>query len=104
LQTQWEALEGGKEDLREERIATALARYHAFQTSRRIVQTLYDLVGGSAIYSKTSPFDRWLRDANTMCQHAVAQDAVLQMAGVVRLGGDAPNPVNPALAISFPAA
>ncbi len=103
LHEQWEATERGKEDLREERVATALARYHAFQTARRVVQTIYDLVGGSAVYSRTSPLDRWLRDANTMCQHAVAQDAVLQMAGVVRLGGDAPNPVNPALALSLPA-
>ncbi|EST18930.1 hypothetical protein M878_44245 [Streptomyces roseochromogenus subsp. oscitans DS 12.976] len=104
LADQWEGFTTGKEDLRSERVTTALARYHAFQTARTIVQRLYDLLGGTAVYAAASPFDRWLRDVNTMCQHAVAQDAVLQMAGVVRLGGEPPNPVNPALAVSLPAA
>ncbi|MDX3537508.1 acyl-CoA dehydrogenase family protein [Streptomyces sp. MB09-01] len=104
LNDQWDGLEAGRSELRAERVTTALARYHAFQSARRIVQALYDLLGGTAVYTSASPFDRWLRDANTMCQHAVAQDAVLQMAGVVRLGGEPPNPVNPALAVSLPAA
>ncbi|MFC9294996.1 acyl-CoA dehydrogenase family protein [Streptomyces sp. NPDC057011] len=104
LADQWRALEAGDLDPRAERVTSALARYHAFQTARRIVQALYDLLGGTAVYTSASPLDRWLRDANTMCQHAVAQDAVLQMAGVVRLGGEPPNPVNPALAVSLPAA
>ncbi|ANP53146.1 alkylation response protein AidB-like acyl-CoA dehydrogenase [Streptomyces griseochromogenes] len=103
LSLQWEVLCGDREDLRKERIDAALARTFAFQTARRVVQRLYDLVGGAAVYRRTSPFDRWLRDVNTMCQHAVAQDAVLQMAGVVALGGEPPNPVNPALAVSLPA-
>jgi indole-3-acetate monooxygenase len=103
VRDQWAALESGQEDLTQERVATALARYHAFQTARGIVQALYDLMGGTAVYKAASPYDRWLRDVNTMCQHAVAQSAVLQMGGVVRLGGDAPNPVNPALAVSLPA-
>ncbi|MGV9353448.1 acyl-CoA dehydrogenase family protein [Streptomyces misionensis] len=103
LRVQWELLDSGGGDLRAARVGTALARTFAFRTARGIVQRLYDLVGGSAVY-RTSPLDRWLRDANTMCQHAVAQDAVLQMAGVVALGGEPPNPVNPALAVSLPAA
>ncbi|MEV6836329.1 acyl-CoA dehydrogenase family protein [Streptomyces sp. NPDC051133] len=104
LSRQWEALCSGGEDLRARRIDSALARTFAFKTARRVVQRLYDLVGGAAVYRRSSPFDRWLRDVHTMCQHAVAQDAVLQMAGVVALGGEPPNPVNPALAVSLPAA
>ena len=40
---------------------------------RRVVSLLYDTVGGSAIYSQKSPFDRHMRDMQTACQHMVAQ-------------------------------
>ncbi|MER5888594.1 acyl-CoA dehydrogenase family protein [Streptomyces sp. NPDC001941] len=91
LGAQWAALTGGTEPTPDARVATAIARRHAFRTCRDIVQTLYDLVGGSSVY-KPSPLDRWLRDAWTMNQHAVAQDSVLQVTGTVLLGGESTNP------------
>ncbi|MCS0602954.1 acyl-CoA dehydrogenase family protein [Streptomyces sp. LP11] len=92
LERQWTALERGAERGADERVETALARYHAFRTARRIVHRLFDLVGGASVYRRSSPMDRWLRDANTMCQHAVAQDSILQLTGNVLLGGRSSSP------------
>lgn len=92
LEEQWAALERGDETTAQQRTATALARYHAFSTARTIVSSLFDLVGGSSIYRGKSPLDRWLRDANTMCQHAVAQESILELTGQVLLGGESRSP------------
>ncbi|MCZ2526284.1 acyl-CoA dehydrogenase family protein [Streptomyces sp. HB2AG] len=92
LEAQWAALERGDEPTAQQRTATALARYHAFRTARNIVSVLFDLVGGSSVYREKSPLDRWLRDANTMCQHAVAQDSILELTGQVLLGGESRSP------------
>lgn len=89
LHRQWEVLtaEGTLEALTpQERAALPLSRLHAFRTARSIVQRLYDLRQTSAIYHP-SPLDRWLRDTNTMCQHIVAQERILQSAGAYLLGG-----------------
>lgn len=91
LERQWQQLSEGDARSDDDRVSTALARYHAFRTARTIVQDLYDLVGGASVYRK-SPMDRWLRDAETMCQHAVAQDSILQLTGNVLLGGKSTSP------------
>ncbi|MFB7630082.1 acyl-CoA dehydrogenase family protein [Streptomyces sp. NPDC056149] len=91
LKVQWDALSSGDALDDDARVGTAIARRHAFRTARSIVQELFDLVGGSAVY-KPNPMDRWLRDANTMCQHAVAQDSILQLTGRVLLGGTSTSP------------
>jgi indole-3-acetate monooxygenase len=70
----------------DERAALPLSRRHAFRTARSIVARLYDLLQTTSIYQR-SPMDRWLRDTNTMCQHVVAQDRILQSAGAYLLGG-----------------
>ncbi|KLL10352.1 acyl-CoA dehydrogenase [Protofrankia coriariae] len=70
----------------DERAALPLSRLHAFRTARSIVSRLYDLLQTGSIY-RPSPLDRWLRDTNTMCQHIVAQDRILQSAGAHLLGG-----------------
>ena len=70
----------------DERAALPLSRRHAFRTARSIVSRLYDLLQTGSIYRR-SPMDRWLRDVNTMCQHVVAQDRILQSAGAHLLGG-----------------
>lgn len=78
---------GTLEDLTpNERAALPLSRRHAFRTARSIVARLYDLLQTTSIYQR-SPMDRWLRDTNTMCQHIVAQDRILQSAGAYLLGG-----------------
>jgi len=91
LDDQWRKLEAGDTFTIDDRVATALARYNAFRTARDIVRRLYDLVGGSSIYRK-SPMDRWLRDSQTISQHAVAQDSILQLTGNVLVGGKSTSP------------
>ena len=91
LDMQWQKLANQEVFSLDDRVTTALARYNAFRTSRNIVLTLYDLMGGASVY-KRSPMDRWLRDSATMCQHAVAQDSILQLAGNVLVGGQSTSP------------
>lgn len=89
LAAQWELLSAGKtlDDLSaDERVSTLLPRVNSFRAARRIVGKLYDLLATTSIY-EPSPMDRWLRDTNTMCQHIVAQDQVVQSAGAYLLGG-----------------
>lgn len=85
LDAQWAALEADQEPADRVHVATAVARHHAFRVARDIAQQVYDIVGGPAVY-RPNPVDRWLRDATTMRQHTVAQDAVLQRTGSVLLG------------------
>ncbi|MEU4447571.1 acyl-CoA dehydrogenase family protein [Actinosynnema sp. NPDC050801] len=91
LRAQWELLEAGGEPTPDQRVATALARTNSFRAARSVVSKLYDLIATTAIY-KPSPMDRWLRDVNTMCQHVIAQDQVIQSAGAYLLGGTPHNP------------
>lgn len=76
-----------------ERTALPLSRRHAFRVAREIVSRLYDLLQTSAIY-RQGPMDRWLRDTNTMCQHVVAQDRILQSAGAYLIGGTPSFPLS----------
>jgi len=91
LRSQWNKLSAEEPLTPQDRIAPALARYHAFRACRDIVRAFYDLMGGAAAY-RPSPLDRWFRDAQTMCQHAVAQDSILQLTGNVLLGGRSTSP------------
>jgi alkylation response protein AidB-like acyl-CoA dehydrogenase len=93
LEAQWAKLEGGAPLTVEERANVWLARTNAFQTARRVVTALYDLVGGSAVYSRKSPFDRHVRDMQTMCQHIAAQTKGWEAVGSLLLGADTVNPL-----------
>ncbi|MFJ6675687.1 acyl-CoA dehydrogenase family protein [Actinosynnema sp. NPDC091369] len=89
VEHKWERLEAGVAytDLDpEERVATVLLALNAFRGALSIVRRLYDLLATTSIY-KPSPMDRWLRDLNTMCQHVMAQDVIVQSAGAYLLGG-----------------
>ena len=90
LREQWEILEAGDVPTRDEQVATVLARVGAFRTARSVVASLFDLVATAAVY-RPSVLDRWLRDLNTMCQHVIAQDQVVQSAGAHLLGGEPHN-------------
>lgn len=85
LATQWGKLERGEPLTDQERAACVISRQQAFQTGRDVVQMMFDLVGGEAIYSR-NPFERQLRDMNTACQHIVAQPKTLQAPGALLLG------------------
>lgn len=91
LRRQWDLLSAGAEPSPDERVAPVLARVNAFRVARSIVSRLYDLVATTAIY-RPSPLDRWLRDLNTMRQHVIAQDQVIQSVGAFLLGGTPHNP------------
>jgi indole-3-acetate monooxygenase len=91
LAREWEKVQAGSALTLDERAQTVLARVNAFRAARRVVQRLFDLVATTSIY-KPSPMDRWMRDVNTMCQHVMAQDQVVQSAGAHLLGGTPHNP------------
>jgi alkylation response protein AidB-like acyl-CoA dehydrogenase len=91
LAREWEKALAGEGLSLDERAEAVLARVNAFRAARRVVSRLYDLIATTAIY-KPSPMDRWLRDVNTMCQHVMAQDQVVQSAGAHLLGGTPHNP------------
>jgi alkylation response protein AidB-like acyl-CoA dehydrogenase len=91
LRRQWDLVRAGLEQTPDQRVQTVLARVNSFRVARRVVSRLYDLIATTAIY-RPSPMDRWLRDVNTMCQHVIAQDQVIQSAGAHLLGGTPHNP------------
>ena len=93
LEHQWSKLERGEELTPEDRADAWLSRTNAFQTGRKVVSLLYDVIGGSAIYSKKSPFDRHLRDLQTACQHLVAQTKTWEGVGSMLLGGEGQHPL-----------
>ena len=71
LESQWAKIEREEPLADEDRANAWLCRTNAFQTGRKVVSILYDTVGGSAIYSKKSAFERHLRDMQTPCQHLI---------------------------------
>ncbi|MCB1684114.1 MAG: acyl-CoA dehydrogenase family protein [Pseudomonadales bacterium] len=87
LETQWQCLEQNRPLTVKERADTFLARQHAFQTGRAVVQLIYDTIGGASVYVD-NPFDRPLRDMITACQHVVAQEKTLASVGSLLLGAD----------------
>jgi alkylation response protein AidB-like acyl-CoA dehydrogenase len=95
LEHRWNRLDAGatQEDLSpDERVETMLTRLNAFRVARAIVRRLYDLLATTSIY-RPSPLDRWLRDLETMGQHFMAQDQIIQSAGAFLLGGRPQNPL-----------
>ena len=90
---QWYKFERGEEPTVEERADVWLSRTNAFQTGREIVSQMYDTVGGAAIYSKKSPFDRHMRDMQTACQHLVGQIKGWEAAGSLLLKGESGHPL-----------
>jgi len=86
LETQWRKIERNEELTLRERADVWLSRLNAFQSARAIVRTLYDTIGGSAVYSFKSGLCRALRDSETMCQHVVGQRRELATIGGLLLG------------------
>jgi alkylation response protein AidB-like acyl-CoA dehydrogenase len=93
LESQWGKLERGEPLSDEDRADAWLSRTNAFQAGRKVVSLLYDTVGGSAIYSKKSPFDRHLRDMQTACQHLIGQTKGWEGVGALLLGAEAAHPM-----------
>jgi alkylation response protein AidB-like acyl-CoA dehydrogenase len=63
----------------------------AFRTAREVTQSMYDLVGTTAVFATKSPLDRLLRDAVTMSQHLLLGDGFFEMIGATMLGEPPPH-------------
>ena len=68
----------------------ALARINSMHAARKVIRMLYDIIGGNAIYAQRGPFDRALRDIETLCQHFAVQRRLLEHLGALMLKADAP--------------
>ena len=74
----------------ENRRAMALSLSHSFRTARDVAQSMYDLVGPTAVFATKTPLDRLLRDAITMSQHLLLADGFLEMVGGAIVGDEPP--------------
>jgi indole-3-acetate monooxygenase len=90
MEREWARLEKNETPSVRERADAWLSRVNAAQAARDIIRMLYDAAGSAAIYSDRSPPDRALRDAETFCQHIVAQRKTLAMVGAMLLNADTP--------------
>jgi len=72
------------------RRAMALSLTHSFRAAREVAQSMYDLVGPTAVFSAKTPLDRLLRDAITMSEHLLLSDSFLEMVGA-GIVGDPPQ-------------
>jgi len=89
LERYWKRLVTSERVTQRERIELALSRVNSALGARTIIRSLYDAVGSSAIYSERGPFDRALRDVETLCQHLGVQRRILETVGAILLKADA---------------
>lgn len=68
-----------------DRVRLRLAATSAVEASRRIVDDLYTLAGGSSIYTQ-SPLQRQLRDIHTATQHMMVGQPTWELTGRVLVG------------------
>lgn len=87
----WEAVRASGGLSRELRLHVALSRVGAFQTARDVVQLMVDTAGSSSIYA-SSPLDRLLRDAITVCTHIAVQERLMESIAALAVGEDPPVP------------
>ena len=90
LDTVWYQLASNGALTQETRLAMGLSRTHAFRTARDVAQLVFDTAGTSALYA-ISPFDRLLRDAVTLNQHRMLEDAFLEQLGALMFGEEPSN-------------
>jgi indole-3-acetate monooxygenase len=84
----WRRLEQDEPATERERAEVYLSYINAARSARDVIRMLFDAVGSSAIYVKRTPFDRWLRDAETWCQHILVQRKTLESVGGLLLHSD----------------
>ena len=75
----WERAQNGLADL-ELRRDLRTATTHAMQTSLRVIQSMNNAVGGTAVF-EASPLQRHLRDAQTASAHFMVGMPVMELAG-----------------------
>jgi alkylation response protein AidB-like acyl-CoA dehydrogenase len=69
----------------EHRLHVRLATTHAVKACAEIVGSMYELAGGSALYS-SSPMQRIFRDVHAATQHMMVSTATLELTGRALLG------------------
>jgi alkylation response protein AidB-like acyl-CoA dehydrogenase len=92
IERHWQRLVKHEEPTEQERADLWLSNVNVCQSSRQIIRLLFDSLGGSAIYTKKSAFDRALRDSETWCQHIIGQRRTLEMVGSLFLKSDDTRP------------
>jgi alkylation response protein AidB-like acyl-CoA dehydrogenase len=68
-----------------QRLHIRLATTHAVKTSAEVVSSMYELGGGSALYT-SSPLQRIFRDVHAATQHMMVSSATFELAGRLLLG------------------
>ncbi len=88
LDVGWEQACRGSDITIECRRDLRLATTHAVQASTRVVNAMYTLAGGAAVY-ESSPLQRHLRDVHVATQHIMVGPGTLETVGRLLLGVDA---------------
>lgn len=88
----WSAASSGMPVALEQRAAVRLALAQAAEAAKAVVQTAYDIGGGTAVYS-SCPLQRCFRDVHTASQHVQVQSVGFETAGRVLLGLEAGTPI-----------
>lgn len=81
----WQLARGEGRIETETRLSLRLAATHATRAAREVVDTAYDLGGGSSLY-ETGPLARRFRDAHAATQHMLVSPATWELTGRVLLG------------------
>jgi alkylation response protein AidB-like acyl-CoA dehydrogenase len=84
----WELARGDGEISIETRTSLRLAATHAARAARGVVDSAYDLAGGSSLY-ESGPLARRFRDAHAAGQHMLVAPATWELTGRLLLGAPA---------------
>jgi alkylation response protein AidB-like acyl-CoA dehydrogenase len=85
IETAWSLAVEGRPVSIEMRRDMRLATTHAVQASIQVVDAMYTLAGGSAVY-ESSPLQRQLRDVHVASQHIMVSSNTLETLGQLLLG------------------
>jgi alkylation response protein AidB-like acyl-CoA dehydrogenase len=81
----WELAAAGADVDTAHRVRLRLAATNAVRTSASVVDAMYDLAGGTAVYA-SSPLQRHFRDIHVVTQHVLVAPATYELAGRLLLG------------------
>jgi alkylation response protein AidB-like acyl-CoA dehydrogenase len=81
----WRRAEAGLEMTNDERVSIRLASTFAIQTSREVVETIYQEAGSTAIF-EDNPFERRFRDMHAVSQQVQGRSAHFEAVGQHLLG------------------
>jgi alkylation response protein AidB-like acyl-CoA dehydrogenase len=81
----WQRAEAGLEMTNDERVSIRLASTFAIQTSREVVETVYQEAGSTAIF-EDNPFERRFRDIHAVSQQVQGRSAHFEAVGQHLLG------------------